>query len=363
MEFGSPLLLVKLKAVAAIASALFSPLPTESVPSPPPPSIHIIDGFEGPYGLTVLPEGTLYVADALRGHVVRFSPSFERTGIIGSSASSEFPHAIARGADGTLFIPDHRNGWIQRYDADGDPLGKFTIHDADPDIQFVGPVHVLTDEGGTIFVTDYTAHRVLKFSRTGKFLGWIGERAEGTMTQGWAMTGKARESSSPGGFTQPHMVALDRDGNLYIADTGNHRIQKFSPDGTFLGMTGGVQGKASGGWLKTGPTIRGRDLGYFDRPTSVTFAKGKTTTEDYLIIADTENERLQRLGMDGKATGWMGGVEGGGITGGWHIPGHARIGAEIGAFHNPFSAQLLEGKLYVADTGNKRVQIILLKGK
>lgn len=363
MEFGSSALLIALMKLLGARSSLWF----REMPLPPPmrqsDAVHahitILDGFEGPYGLRVMKDGTLYVANTLRGHLVRFSPTLEREGIVGNADIQEFPHAIAKDALGRLLVPDHRNGWIKRYVADGTLIDTFPITDAAPEIVFIGPVHVYINGAGTIFVTDYTAHRVLRFLADGSFAGWIGERSDGSRTNGWTMTGTARESAAPGGFHQPHMVAEDREGDLYIADTGNHRIQKFSSNGKFLGWTGGLEnGAVTKAFMKNRSSIMGTSLGMFNRPTAVTFARGKSAAEDFLIIADTENERLQKIALNGRALGWMGGVAGGGTTEGWALEGEARKGSEPGSFWNPFYAQLFHGKLYVADTGNKRVQII-----
>ncbi len=355
MEFGSTALMFALIKLLGMKNLWFS---DTQVTVPPMQQIEVIEGFKGPYGLHVFDDGTLYVADAVGGYAVRYSRDLVRMGTLGSPTDAEFPHFVERDAMNRLLVPDHRNSWIKRYYEDGTFIDMFSTGNAD--IALMGPVHVFTNEAGTTFITDYHAHRILKFDPDGTFAGWIGERADESLTDGWTMTGASKESAKPGGFTQPHMVAQDRVGNLYIADTGNHRIQKFSADGKFLGFTGGMNVSATSGWLKTGTTILGRTVGFFNRPTAITFAKGQTPSEDYLIVADTENERLQRIAMDGNAIGWMGGIEGGGVTMGWESIGLSRIGAELGAFHNPFYAQLFEGKLYVADTGNKRVQIIPL---
>lgn len=353
MEFGSSALMFALIKLLGIKSVWF---PDAPVITPSTQQIEIIEDFKGPYGLRVFDDGTLYVADTLDGYSVQYSRGLMRTGTLGDPSASEFPHFVERDAKNRLLVPDHRNGWIKRYREDGTFIDTFST--GNTDIALMGPVHAFTNDAGTTFITDYHAHRILKFDPDGSFAGWIGERADGPLTNGWVMTGKAKESAKPGGFTQPHMVAEDRTGNLYVADTGNHRIQKFSENGRFVGFTGGMHEATANGWQKTGTTVFGRALGFFNRPTAVTFARGKTPAEDYLIVADTENERLQKIVMDGRATDWMGSIEGGGVTKGWESTGLSRIGSELGAFHNPFYAQLFEGKLYVADTGNKRVQII-----
>ncbi len=353
MEFGGSALLTLLKVIAALAPFFFQNTAVDKTIEPmEDSSVVIVEDFEGPYGLKVLEDGSLFVADAPRGHVVRFSPALKHEGALGTSDPKEFPHAIARDASRNFLVPDHRSGWIKRYDNDGTSLGFFAS-----DIALVGPVHVHIDTAGAIFITDYKAHRILKFQKNGSLVGWIGARTDGNITEGWTMDGTAKESATPSGFYQPHMTATDSAGNIYVVDTGNHRIQKFSPTGKFLGWTGMTEaGDITRSWAKSGLSIPTNMLGGFNRPTAVTYSK----EENILIVTDTENNRIVQLGMDGTSKGWLGEDEAGATATSWRDVGVSQKGSQPGAFTSPFHAELHEGKLYVADTGNRRVQIIAL---
>ena len=57
-----------------------------------------------------------------------------------------------------------------------------------------------------------------------------------------------QEGVEDGEFSSPTGIAVDKDGNLYVADTDNHSIQKFEKEGTFLGRWGGEAGSAEGGF-------------------------------------------------------------------------------------------------------------------
>ena len=73
------------------------------------------------------------------------------------------------------------------------------------------------DAAGNIFVVDgYTNARVAKFDKTGRF------------DKSWGATG-----SEQGQFNIPHSIAVDAQGNVYVADMGNKRIQVFDNNGTF----------------------------------------------------------------------------------------------------------------------------------
>jgi DNA-binding beta-propeller fold protein YncE len=76
---------------------------------------------------------------------------------------------------------------------------------------------VAWDAAGNIFVADgYSNARVAKFDKTGRF------------AKSWGSTG-----AEPGQFNIPHSLAVDAQGNVYVADMGNKRIQVFDNDGTF----------------------------------------------------------------------------------------------------------------------------------
>ena len=65
---------------------------------------------------------------------------------------------------------------------------------------------------GNVFVADFYNHRIQKFTSKGQFLVAFGERGDG-----------------PGEFERPTDVAVDTEGNLYVVDFGNNRIQKLAP--------------------------------------------------------------------------------------------------------------------------------------
>ena len=75
------------------------------------------------------------------------------------------------------------------------------------------------------------------------------------------------------------MVALDSAGNVYVADTGNDRIQKFSSNGTFI--------------TKWGSQLNGD--GQFDAPEALTMDPKKSV----VYVADTNNHRVQKFSSDG----------------------------------------------------------------
>jgi hypothetical protein len=86
---------------------------------------------------------------------------------------------------------------------------------------FDDPEGIAADSAGNVYVADTGNNRIQKFSSAGAFLDQ------------WGGTG-----ADPGEFASPKGVATDLAGNVYVADTGNNRVQSFTPDGVFLAQWG-----------------------------------------------------------------------------------------------------------------------------
>jgi len=82
---------------------------------------------------------------------------------------------------------------------------------------FVTPNGVAVDSAGNVYVADSDYHRIQKFTSEGQFISQ------------WGTPG-----SGDGQFNEPHGIAVDGSGNVYVADYGNQRIQKFTSNGQFI---------------------------------------------------------------------------------------------------------------------------------
>jgi outer membrane protein assembly factor BamB len=100
--------------------------------------------------------------------------------------------------------------------------------------QFLSPYAVAVDGQGNIYVSDVGNHRIQKLSSDGTFLLKFGSYGSGE-----------------GQFNYPSEVAIDGQGNIYVADPDNYRIQKFDARGTFLAKFGTI---GSGDGQFTAPT-------------------------------------------------------------------------------------------------------------
>ena len=123
---------------------------------------------------------------------------------------------------------DGKGGQVLKWDADGNlllALGKQGVLEESPTGEsFVGPTGVAVAANGDVFVTDghnpaqHGNHRVVKFSKDGKFIKTWGNH-----------TGSAN-----GEVSDPHGIAMDSQGRLFVADRGNQRIEIFDQEGRFL---------------------------------------------------------------------------------------------------------------------------------
>ncbi len=136
-----------------------------------------------------------------------------------------------------------------------------------------------------------------------------------------------------GQFNSPHGLAVARDGSLFVADTNNHRIQHFSGDGTFLNA-----------WGAFGDNNLNYDapIGTFNQPGAVAVSPdGK-----FVYVADTWNHRIQKFTFGGEPVTM------------WGLPlYHVTLGDPFGLWGPRGIAVDGEGRVFVADTGNKRVVV------
>jgi uncharacterized protein (TIGR03663 family) len=176
--------------------------------------------------------------------------------------------------------------------------------------QFSHPRGLAVAPDGSLFVADTSNHRIQHLSSSGEVISAWGTFAD-------LSTGEA-----PGGtFNEPWDVAVAPDGTVYVADTWNHRIQHFSPDGEFLGMFGHF-GQADSPDAFWGPRAVAID------------ASGR------IFVSDTGNKRIVVFDSQGNPLGEIGS---GGV-------GQGELDEPVGL------AIDTDGRLYVDDTWNQRIQ-------
>jgi DNA-binding beta-propeller fold protein YncE len=175
------------------------------------------------------------------------------------------------------------------------------------------PRSVAVAPDGSLYVADTGNHRVQHLA------------PDGTLLADWGTFASLDQGEAPGGtFNEPWGIAVAPDGTVYVADTWNHRVQRFSPDGRFLGMWG-TFGQAETQTAFWGP----RDVA--------------VDPSGRVYVSDTGNKRVVVFDESGTPLGEMGEAGGGPLPGQLSEP----VGVAIGA----------DGLVYVADTWNSRIQV------
>jgi sugar lactone lactonase YvrE len=229
-----------------------------------------------PYGLAVDSKGLVYVADTKVGAVFIFDPENKDTEFIKHGVDAKFGRIFGLAIDDAdrLFVTDGEYNHVLVFDknhklegqfGDGvmnDPAGmaideenrflyvantgsdQILVYDADTfkllrKIGTPGKDHALTDPGdfskptnvavdkdGNLYVSDTMNDRVEEFDADGQFIRTFGKNGDG-----------------PGEFTRPKGIAVDSDGHVWVADAGMNRVQIFTPEGDLRLIFGGF------GWL------------------------------------------------------------------------------------------------------------------
>ena len=172
---------------------------------------------------------------------------------------------------------------------------------------------------GTFYVADSRNHRILHLDQDGKLIHSWGEFAASDFNN---------NSPAPeGSFNEPWGVAVGPDGSVYVADTWNSRIQKFTSDGQFVTMWG-TFGAAESRYHFWGP-------------------RGVAVDEQgRVFVTDTGNKRVVIFDSNGNDLAAFGGA-----------------GLGVGQFDEPVGIEVDDrGRVYIADTWNKRIQIMLPDG-
>jgi DNA-binding beta-propeller fold protein YncE len=173
--------------------------------------------------------------------------------------------------------------------------------------QFDSPTGIAVDGNGNILIADTGNGRIEKFSPTAAFLSIIGTKGSGQ-----------------GQFAQPNGIAIDRVGNIYVADAGNHRVLKLKSDGTFIAE-----------W-------KGPELGFYG-PRRIAIGP-----DNSIYVVDQGHDRIVKFGPDGT------------VVTVWGSKGNGD-----GQFNDPTSVAVgpATNKIYVADPRNKRIQVFDSAGK
>jgi ABC-type multidrug transport system ATPase subunit/sugar lactone lactonase YvrE len=249
----------------------------------------------GPRSIAIGPDGEAVVLDTA-GRVLIFEPDGRlRTQWRMPAVERGRPEGVCVLTDGRIAVCDTHYHRVLFFDVEGNQAGGFGEEGREPG-QFIYPVGIVQDDEGDLYICEYGGNdRVQKFTADGRLLAVFGSSGPG-----------------PGEFQRPSGLAW-RDGRLLVADAVNNRILAFSEDGSLLGPIGG-------------PAL-------FDLPYGVALAP-----DGGLFVVEYGGGCVRRLSPDGRVVATFG------------SPGYG-----AGQFRTPWGLAADEGRVLVADTGNRRI--------
>jgi tripartite motif-containing protein 71 len=285
--------------------------------------------------------GSVWVADTYNHRLEKFTPAGVHQLNVGTRpGAGEFyyPIDVAAIPSGDVYVAEWSGNDIQRLDGSGNSIVRWPTPGAAASVtptakgvyvpgepnqvrlydgagglldqfggagsglgQFNFPGGSAADADGNLYVADVGNHRVQKLDPAGAPLAVFGSQGSGD-----------------GKLNSPRDVAVDAAGNVYVADTGNHRIEKFAADGAFLAKWGSF----------------GSGDGQFKNPTGVAL-----DSRGHVFVSDDGNDRIEELGADG------GFVAKWGTLGG----GQGELNRPAGLTVDP------SGAIWVADYANHRI--------
>lgn len=223
-----------------------------------------------PYGIAIDSKGLVYVADPRVGAVFIFNTETREVHLIRNGRDAKFGmiNCVAIDDGDRLFVSDGKLRRVLVFDANHKVQGV-----VDEGMQ--DPVGLAIDtENRLLYVVDTQQDQVLVYDADSyKLLRRIGTG------------GKNHFLTSPGDFGAPSNVALDKDGNVYVSDTMNNRVEIFDADGNFISLFG----------------KHGDGPGYLARP------KGIAVDGDgHIWVVDQMQDRVQVFNREGQLLTYFG---------------------------------------------------------
>jgi hypothetical protein len=253
----------------------------------------------------------------------------------GTAAQFDYPYDIAIDSSGNLFVADRDNEKIRKITPAGEVttfagLGLAGSTDGTGTAaRFNGPRGLAFDGSGNLFVADTNNHKIRKITPAGVVSTFAGSGSQGN-TDG---TGTAAS------FRFPRGIAIDSSDNLYVVDVGNHTVRKITPAGVVTTFAGsGSSGSTDG----TGTAAS------FNAPNEITI-----DSSGNLFVADTNNNKIRKITPAGVVT----------TVAGSSAAGYTDATGTAARFYRPFGITIdSSGNLFVADYNNHKIRKITPAG-
>jgi hypothetical protein len=298
--------------------------------------------FNGPSGVVVDAFGNVYVADQYNqkirkitsaGVVSTFAGSGYQgaTDATGGAATFYYPSGVAVDATGNIFVADASNYKIRKITSGGvvstfAGSGSYGNTDGTGTAASFGtPYGIAVDAAGNVYVAEQGNNKIRKITSAGVVSTLAGSVYQGA-TDG---TGTAARFYFPSG------VAVDAAGNIFVADSYNHKIRKITPSGVVSTLAGSGSVGATDG-IGTAAS--------FYSPWGV-----GVDAVGNVYVADAGNQKIRKITPVGVVS-TLAGSGSAGTTDGT---------GTVASFNNPTGVAVdAAGNVYVADAGNKKIRKI-----
>lgn len=297
------------------------------------------------FGVTVDSDGTIYGSN--RGSVIRITSSGAKTTLAGeveqigsqdgTGSAARFaafgPHALALDNGGNIVVADAGNHTVRKVT----PAGVVTtlaglggqsgfVNGTGSAARFNSPTGVTVDRDGNIYVADSSNHVIRKMSPAGVVTTFAGTAGS---------TGSADGQGAAARFLRPGKVAIDRADNIYVADMGNYTIRKITPAGTVTTLAG-TAGQRRNSDLSSGKAR-------FNLPRGVALDEAGN-----VYVADSANHIIRKVNPGGVVTTLAGTVG---------VSGRSDGAGAAARFFSPYGVAVDKaGNVFVADTNNHAIR-------
>lgn len=268
---------------------------------------------------------------AANAHVATFAGSTTKGSANGTGTAASFfnPAGVAVDSSGNIYVADTNNNDIRKIT----PAGVVTTfagtgsaghaNGTGTAASFAAPTGVAVDQNGNVYVADSGNNEIRKITPTGVV----------TTLAGSTTAGSADGTGSSASFNGPFALAVDSLGNVFVADTVNNEIREITPSGVVTTLAGSTTAGSANG-SSTSASF------YLPHGIAVDSAGN-------LYVADTGNNEIRKISSSDVVS----------TLAGSGAQGHADGTGSAASFDNPFGVTVdAEGNLYVADTFNNEIR-------
>ncbi|MBO9541711.1 SBBP repeat-containing protein [bacterium] len=313
------------------------------------------------YDITADTTGNVYIADSNGSHRIRLvntsgiistiagngSPGYSGDGGAATSARINYAGGVAIDSTGNVYIADTDSCRIRKVTkATGviTTLAGITTSSFSGDAgtaltaQLASPQGVAVDSSNNVYIADTSNHRVRMVNTSGTITTYAGGvyNANYVTTSGYAGDGGAASAAQ---LSSPQGITLDGSGNVYIADSGNHRIRMVTKA---TGIMTTVAGDGNAAYTGDGLAATATSL---KSPRGIA-----VDSSGNIYIADTGNHRIRKVTKSTGKISTLAGTGGAGYSG---DDGPA-VSAQL---NNPYDVAVdAAGNVFIADTSNSRIR-------